>query len=97
MTNNYKYGIVIIEKERKDTKIMKKFFENQIGFMIMFMLIIGQCTVGEWFFFGQVVYLIANIGSTIRDFVLKRPASDKVKNICFSAITLGLILVRIFR
>lgn len=76
---------------------MKKFFENQIGFMIMFMLIIGQCTVGEWFFFGQIVYLIANIGSTVRDFVLKRPASDKVKNICFSAITLGLILVRLFR
>lgn len=76
---------------------MKKVFENQIGFAVMFLLIIGQCTVGEWFIFGQVVYLIANVGSVIRDFYLKRPLSDKVKNICFSGITVGLILIRLFR
>ena len=75
---------------------MKKVFENQIGYMVMFLLIIGQCTVGEWFIFGQVIYLIANVSSVVRDFVLRRPNSDKVKNICFSAITVGLILIRIF-
>lgn len=76
---------------------MKKVFENQIGFAVMFLLIVGQCTVGEWFIFGQVVYLIANVGSVVRDFYLKRPLSDKVKNICFSGITVGLILIRLFR
>ena len=76
---------------------MKRFFELQIGYSVMFLLIIGQCTVGEWFIFGQLVYLVANVASVIRDFVLQRPHADKVKNICFSAITLGLILVRLFR
>lgn len=75
---------------------MKKIFANEIGYFIMAMLIIGQCTVGEWFFFGQGIYLIANSLNVVRDFILERPASDKIKNVSFSAITLGLILIRIF-
>ena len=74
---------------------MQNRFENEVGFLIMALLIIGQCTVGEWFFFGQAVYLMANGLNVIRDFVLKRPISDKVKDVCFSAITIGLILIRV--
>lgn len=74
---------------------MQNRFENEVGFLIMALLIIGQCTVGELFFFGQAVYLIANGLNVIRDFVLKRPISDKVKDVCFSAITIGLILIKV--
>jgi len=76
---------------------LEKIFANEIGYSVMAMLIIGQCTVGEWFFFGQGVYLIANIVNVVRDFILKRPNSDKIRNISFSAITLGLILIRVFK
>lgn len=74
---------------------MKKNFEN-LGYLIMGLLILGQCIVGEWFFLGQAIYLIANVIKVVRDFVLGRPASDKVKNIAFVAITVGLICIRIF-
>ena len=73
---------------------MIKIFENEVGYFIMFALIVAQCTVGEWFFFGQAIYLIANIVNVVRDFVLNRPKSDKIKNVSFSAITVSLILIR---
>lgn len=76
---------------------LERIFANEIGYFVMAMLIIGQCTVGEWFFFGQGVYLIANVVNVVRDFILKRPNSDKIRNISFSAITLGLILIRVFK
>ena len=74
---------------------MKKFYEEYLGYSIMFMLIIAQCVVGEWFLLGQVIYLISNIANVVRDFALARPIADKVKNILFSAITLGLILIKV--
>lgn len=74
---------------------MKKFYEEYLGYSIMVMLVIAQCVVGEWFLLGQIIYLISNIANVIRDFALVRPTADKVKNILFSAITIGLILIRI--
>ena len=74
---------------------MKKFYEEYLGYSIMFMLIIAQSVVGEWFLLGQIIYLISNIANVVRDFALSRPKADKVKDILFSAITLGLILIRI--
>ena len=45
---------------------------------------------------GQGAYLLGNIINVIRDFKLGRPRADKVKNICFTAITVGLIILYIF-
>ena len=73
----------------------KKIFTNAV-YMVMMLLIIGHCTVGEWFLFGQCVYLVANALNVLRDFMLKRPTPDKVKNASFLAITIGIILIRIF-
>ena len=66
---------------------------NNIGYLVMALLLVGQITVGWLFMLGQGAYLVGNVLNVIRDFKLKRPAADKVKNVCFTAITIGLIII----
>lgn len=70
---------------------------NNMGYLVMALLLIGQVTVGWLFMVGQGAYLVGNALNIVRDFKLGRPASDKVKNICFGAITLGLMVVYVFK
>jgi len=74
----------------------KKFFEN-LQYVVLVGLIIGQCTVGSNFYLGQFVYLGCNLISTSRNFVLGRAMADKVKDCCCLGITLGLILFNYFK
>lgn len=71
----------------------EKFWENSMYAVIVF-LVIGQITVGWLFYVGQGAYLIGNIISVLRDFKMNRPKSDKIKNLLFAAITIGLIMLR---
>lgn len=71
-----------------------KFWDN-MGYLILALLLIGQITVGWAFFLGQGAYLIGNVINVTRDFKLDRPKADKIKNICFTAITIGLIIIKI--
>ena len=71
-----------------------KGFEN-LQYLVLALLIVGQCVVGESFFIGQGIYFIANLFSVIRTFVLRRPISDKVKDIAMLGITTGLIIMKI--
>lgn len=66
-----------------------------ILYVAMAMTIIGQVTVGHSFFLGQGLFLVANLIYLMRDFKLERPKADKIKNTCFTAITLGCILLEI--
>lgn len=70
---------------------MEKFFEN-VQYVVLILLIIAQCIVGNNFYAGQCIYLVANLLSVCRCWVLKRPSADKVKDSCCTAITIGLIL-----
>ena len=74
---------------------MEKRWDN-VGYAVMALLLIGQVTVGWLFMIGQSAYLIGNMLNVVRDFKLDRPRADKVKNICFTAITVGLIILYIF-
>lgn len=74
-------------RNRKLTTVM----ENA-QYVVLFSLIIAQCVVGKNFFLGQGIYLLANLISTVRCFVLKRPNADKIKDVACLAITLGLII-----
>lgn len=74
---------------------MKKFWEN-LQYATLVLLIVGQCTVGSLFYLGQGAYLLANVISVLRCFLLSRPTSDKIKDCSCLAITLGLILIKIF-
>jgi hypothetical protein len=74
----------------------KKIFEN-LQYVVLVGLIIGQCTVGSNFYLGQSVYLACNLISVSRNFVLHRATADKVKDSCCLGITLGLIFFNYFK
>lgn len=71
----------------------EKFWENSM-YAVIVLLVIGQITVGWLFYVGQGAYLIGNIISVLRDFKMDRPKADKIKNLLFVAITIGLIMLR---
>lgn len=67
-----------------------------IIYIAMALTLIGQVTVGHAFYFGQILFLIANCIYVFRDIVLERPRADKVKDIMFMAVTIAIILLEIF-
>lgn len=69
---------------------------ENLQYVTLVLLVLGQCTVGSIFYLGQGIYLAANLISVFRSFVLNRPTSDKVKDTTCFAITLGLIIVKTF-
>mgnify|MGYP003550871603 FL=1 len=71
----------------------EKFWENSM-YAVIVLLVIGQMTVGWLFYVGQGAYLIGNIINVLRDFKMDRPKADKIKNLLFTAITIGLIMLR---
>lgn len=71
----------------------EKFWENSM-YAVIVLLVIGQITVGWLFYVGQGAYLIGNIINVLRDFKMNRPKADKIKNLLFTAITVGLIMLK---
>ena len=67
-----------------------------IGYISLAGLILGQVTIGFNFWIGQYSFLVADIIILIRSFAIKQATSDKVKNICMTAICIGVILVKMF-
>lgn len=81
---------------------MKKLWNNKnfwevIGYVSLALCIFGQIAVGYVYMVAQVAYLVANSASTVRSFVLDLPRADKVRNVVFLAITIALIVIRIFK
>lgn len=70
----------------------EKIFE-WLGYIVLIGLIVGQCILGKWYIAGQAIYLLCNVISVMRSFILKRPKADKVKDCSCTAITIGLILL----
>lgn len=75
---------------------MKKEILVNLAYVSIVFTVVAQCIVGGSFYFGQGCFLIANTINVIRDFMLKRPAADKIKNVTFWAITIGIILFNYF-
>ena len=73
----------------------RRTIEN-LQYLVLMAIILAQCVVGEAFYIGQGIYLVANTISVFRSFALRRPTSDKVKDVACLAITIGLILFKIF-
>ena len=73
----------------------KKIFWEVIGYISLFGCVVGQIVVGYWYLFAQFIYLFCNLCATIRCFAIHQNCADKVKNITFTAITLGLIIIRL--
>ena len=74
---------------------MQRFWEN-LQYIVLFLLIVAQATVGAWFVFGQCVYLSANVISITRSFALGRPMADKIKEVAMFGLTVALLLIKYF-
>lgn len=72
-----------------------KIFEN-LQYITLISLIVGQSIVGQNFYAGQIIYLIANLIAVIRNFVLGRPIPDKIKDCACLGVTISLILLEYF-
>ena len=80
---------------------MKKLWNNEIfweviGYVCLALCIFAQITVGYVYMVAQTAYLVSNTWAVIRAFKLDLPRADKVRNVVFLAITIALILIRIF-
>ena len=82
------------EKMTETKKIRKhvKFVEN-LQLLGLGLTIIGQVLVRfDLALVAQLIWLAANIIALGRDFYLERPAADKIKNACLTALTAGLVI-----
>lgn len=66
-----------------------------VGYIGLALCVFGQIAIGWVYLVAQCAYLLANISGVARDFALKLPNANKVRDIVFTAITLALIVVRI--
>lgn len=73
-----------------------KIWEN-LQYIVLALTIVGQCVMNIGAIYGQSAFLIANLITVTRDFKLGRPVADKVKNIALTAITIGLVLLLLFK
>ena len=77
---------------------MKKLnVQELIGYICIGLLVIGNITVGKFYLFAQVVYLVANGAQTVRSFVLNQPTADKTRNVVFTGITIALIIIAVWQ
>lgn len=81
--------------------MMKKLWINNafweiIGYLTLALCIFGQIAVGYLYITAQIAYLLANALGVVRDFALKLPNANKVRDIVFTAITIALIVIKLF-
>lgn len=65
---------------------------ERLQYLVFILLIVGQVTIGKNYILGQSAYLMANVISVTRCFVLKRPKADKVKDFGCTGITVGCLV-----
>jgi hypothetical protein len=68
---------------------MKEKIITNAQYLVFVLLILGQVTIGKSYVLGQTVYLVANIISITRCFLLRRPKADKVKDMGCTVVTIG--------
>lgn len=72
---------------------MKAIFWDLVGYMSLSGALIGQVVVGWGYLVGQFIFLTSNICALVRCFKINQAAPDKVKNVCFTSLTIGLIII----
>ena len=68
-------------------------FWECIGYISLALCIFGQITVGYMYIPAQIVYFCANIMSLVRSISIKLPKANIIKDVVFTAITVGLIAI----
>lgn len=86
---------IIANVEEETKKIdARKVWEN-LQYLNLALTIGGQALMGGFYLLAQSVWLIANIIAVARDFALKRPAADIVKDSAMLGLTAALVLLRV--
>ena len=75
-----------------DTKSTWEFVWENLQLLCLGLTIAGQILIGGSYVIGQGIWLVSNVICLTRDFVLRRPMADKVKNATLTAITLTLVI-----
>ena len=73
-----------------------KIFWEIIGYLTLALLVFGNIAVGYWYLIAEFAFLIADAVSVVRDFALKLPPANIVRDIVFTGITIGLIVIYIW-
>lgn len=62
---------------------MKEKLWDNMSYVILFGLLFGfgQFAIGKNYILGQGAFIVVDVVVVVRDFILKRPKSDKIKNI----------------
>lgn len=81
--------------------MFRKIWKNEkvwaaVGYATLAICVACQIIVGYVYLVAQFGYLTANALGVARDFALGLPNANKVRDIVFTAITIGLIIIRIF-
>lgn len=63
---------------------------------VLALTIMGQALVGGLYLIAQFIWLVANMISLIRNFVLGRPMADKIKDGGLCGLTVALIALRVY-
>lgn len=80
---------------------MKKLWKSDtfweiMGYVTLALCIFGQIAVGYLYLIAQIVFLVANSIGVVRDIALKLPQANTVRDVTFTAITIGLIVLSFF-
>lgn len=66
---------------------------DKLGYAVLVGLVIGQIFIGFNFKVGQLVYIMTDILILARDFALRRPKSDKIKNGVLTVLACSVFIV----
>ncbi len=75
-------------------KTVKKFWEL-VNYVALIGLIVGQVTIGFFFYVGQITFLATDIVILIRSIAIKQNKSDIIKNACMTAIAVGVLIIKL--
>ena len=75
-------------------KTVKKFWEI-VNYIALVGLVVGQITIGFFFYVGQITFLATDIVILIRSIAIKQNKSDIIKNVCMTAIAAGVLIIKL--
>lgn len=75
-------------------KTVKKFWEI-VNYIALVGLVVGQITIGFFFYVGQITFLVTDIVILVRSIAIKQNKSDIIKNVCMTAIAVGVLIIKL--
>lgn len=75
---------------------MKKILNwDNVGYIVLGGLICGQIAIGFNFILGEAIYVLTDVLILARDFKLKRPKSDIIKNSVLTVLASGALVANL--